>query len=170
METGLQGTHSPFRGYNDFSSIQTGNTKMSNGNARKITNENIGYFLKYMRKKLASSDALEEVFKNPDDTQKLSRDLTKFESKADLKAINKWFLEEVTSTGQQRFWTAHRSIKWTRKNPARDRIVISSLARVIRGHTGIEDLNEAIASLLPKELVKPSKKELAEIKKNRLNK
>jgi len=161
-------TNMCFEGYNRSILKSTGTTEMKES-TRQITPEIASYFLKYMRKKLASADKLGEVFVRPDDTAKLVEDLRKFESNLDLEAINKWLLGEVTEIGQQRFWTAHRSIKWSRNNPSRDRIVIASLAKVIRAHTGVDDLNSAIASLLPKKLVKPLESELAEIRKSRLN-
>lgn len=140
---------------------------MSSNSVRRVTAEIRDYFFQYMRKKLALVDSLEETFCHPDNPQNLALSLVELEKKRDLLAINQWLVTEVTEDGQRRFWTAHRSIKWTRKNPARDRIVIVPLANALKAHTGIADLNHAIASLLPKKVVKSIEGELAAIQHHR---
>ena len=130
------------------------------GSSKKIEEPDFEYFRMYMAKKFSEIVSHKTVFNHYTDMDGvMKRYLQAVEEGLD--SANSWFDNEVRDSQKPRFWTAHRSYSWCKRNPQRKRMLKVEIKRALLEATGEQNVNWAIVRLLPEGLV--SEETIAEL-------
>ena len=121
---------------------------------KRIEEQHLSYLELYFTKKFLSDKTPQGTFVRADELELVHQAFKRAIGSSDVEKVDRWFGKEVTKEATARFWSAYRNALRIKDRPQGELGVNNDLIRFLKRYTGKTDVNEAILSLLPDNVVK----------------